>query len=109
MQKLRFVLVKLHVVGYTVFKLKKEGDRMKVDGNKLKGLIRARGYTYRSLTESLKEQGFNIDQSTVNNVANNNNNPTLPTIQILYHGLNMTPEEGAEIFFRNKLHKTGNQ
>lgn len=82
---------------------------MAVNGNKLKGLIRSRGYTYRSLAEELKEKGLNIDQSTISNVANGNNNPTLPTLQILYDGLNMTPEEGAEIFFTTKLHKTGNK
>lgn len=80
---------------------------MGVNGNKLKGLIRARGYTYKSLAESLKEQGFNINQSTISNVANNNNSPTLPTIQILYRGLGMTPQEGAEIFFDNKSHDSG--
>jgi transcriptional regulator with XRE-family HTH domain len=80
---------------------------MAVNGNKLKGLIRERGYSYRSLAESLKEKGFSIDQSTISNVANNNNNPTLPTIQILYTELEMTPEEGADIFFDTKLHKTG--
>lgn len=72
---------------------------MAIDGNKLKGLIRARGYTYRSLAEELKEKGVSIDQSTISNVANGNNNPTLPTLQILYDGLKMTPEDGAEIFF----------
>lgn len=81
---------------------------MAVNGNKLKGLIRSRGYTYRSLAEELKEKGINIDQSTISNVANGNNNPTLPTLQILYDGLNMTPEEGAEIFFATKLHVSGN-
>jgi len=80
---------------------------MAVNGNKLKGLIRSRGYTYRSLAEELKEKGLNIDQSTISNVANGNNNPTLPTLQILYDGLSMTPEEGAEIFFATKLHETG--
>lgn len=82
---------------------------MKVDGNKLKGLIKTRGYTYKTLVESLKEQGYSINQSTISHVANNNHYPTLPTIQILYHGLGMTPEEGADIFFGNKLHKEGNK
>lgn len=80
---------------------------MAVHGNKLKGLIKSRGYTYQSLSEFLREEGFNIDQSTISNVANNNNNPTLPTIQALYIGLEMTPAEGAAIFFESKLHKAG--
>ena len=80
---------------------------MLVNGDKLKGLIRSKGHTYKSLEKEAKDMGITLNQSTISNVANGTHGPSYPTIQALYTVLEMTPQEGAEIFFEKKLHKTG--
>lgn len=82
---------------------------MKINENKLKGLIKSKGHTYESLADEIKRMGYSMDQSTISNVANNRHTPSYPTIQILYWVLDMTPEEGAEIFFGEKLHNSGKE
>ena len=73
---------------------------MLANGDKLKGLIRAKGHKYRSLEKEAKDKGITLNQSTISNVANGTHGPSYPTIQALYTVLEMTPQEGAEIFLK---------
>lgn len=82
---------------------------MNINENKLKGLIKSKGHTYETLAQQIKEMGFSADQSTISNVANNRHSPSYATMQGLYQALEMNPQEAAEIFFGNELHKTGKQ
>lgn len=82
---------------------------MYINENKLKGLIKSKGHTYETLAQQIKEMGFSADQSTISNVANNRHGPSYATMQGLYQALEMNPQEAAEIFFGNELHKMGKQ
>jgi len=75
---------------------------MLIDHNKLKGLIRRNGYTYKSLESEAKKRGLGLNQSTISNVANGTHSPSYQTIQALYEILDMTSDDVVEIFLQNK-------
>ena len=75
---------------------------MLVDNDKLKGLIRRNGYTYKTLEAEAKRKGLGLNQSTISNVANGTHSPSYQTIQALYEILDMTSDDVVEIFLQNK-------
>lgn len=75
---------------------------MLVDNDKLKGLIRRNGYTYKTLEAEAKRKGLGLNQSTISNVANGTHSPSYQTIHALYELLDMTSEDVVEIFLQSK-------
>lgn len=80
---------------------------MRVNGDLLKGKIVSRGYSYESLSAEAKKRGYSLTPTSISNVVNNKNNPSYDTMVAFYSILDLTPQEGDEIFFNKKLHKMG--
>jgi len=70
-----------------------------INENKLKSKIVSKGFNYSSLA---KEIG--VDRDTISHVVNNKHTPSYKLINKLYYTLNMSPDEGIEIFFGKNLH-----
>ena len=81
---------------------------MGVNGDLLKGKIVSRGYNYLTLSDEAKRRGFSLTPTSISNVVTSKNNPSYDTMVAFYSILNLTAQEGEEIFFDKKLHKTGN-
>ena len=69
-----------------------------INTSKLKGLIYEKGFNYSSLAE---ESG--IDRNTISNVIEKGQKPSLTTMNALFYVLEMTEEQGGEIFFSENL------
>lgn len=80
---------------------------MGVNGHLLKGKIVSRGYNYVTLSNEAKKRGYSLNPTSISNVVTNRNKPSYDTMVAFYSILNLTPQEGEEIFFDKKLHKTG--
>lgn len=80
---------------------------MKVNGDLLKGKIISQGYSYESLSNKAKQLGYSLTPTAISNVVTNKNKPSYNTMVAFYTILDLTPQEGDEIFFNKKLHKTG--
>lgn len=80
---------------------------MRVNGDLLKGKIVSRGYNYETLSNEAKKLGYSLSTTSISNVVTNKNKPSYSTMTALYTILNLTPQEGNEIFFDKKLHETG--
>lgn len=80
---------------------------MQVNGDLLKGKIRAKGYTYETLSKASIDRGYNLSVTSISNTVNNVNNPSYLTIVALHEMLGLTAEESNCIFFDKELHKTG--
>ena len=72
-----------------------------INTSKLKGLIYSKGFNYSSLAE---ESG--IDRNTISNLIEKGHKPSLTTMNALFYALEMTEEQGGEIFFFENLRDT---
>lgn len=69
-----------------------------INTSKLKGLIYEKGFNYSSLAEK-----SGIDRNTISNVIEKGQKPSLTTMNTLFYVLEMTEEQGGEIFFFENL------
>lgn len=69
-----------------------------INTSKLKGLIYEKGFNYSSLAEK-----SGIDRNTISNVIEKGQKPSLTTMNALFYVLEMTEEQGGEIFFSENL------
>lgn len=72
-----------------------------INASKLKGLIYEKGFNYSTLAE---ETGIN--RNTISDVIEKGQRPSLTTMNALFYVLDMTEEQGGEIFFSENLRET---
>ncbi|QYA32282.1 helix-turn-helix transcriptional regulator [Macrococcus psychrotolerans] len=71
---------------------------MTINTNLLKSKMALHGMTINDLSN---ETGLHRD--TVSNIINNKTAPSYPAINALYYALNLSPEDGKDIFFGSDL------
>ena len=69
-----------------------------VDEKLLRSKIILKGFNRNELAEAL-----GISPNSVTNIIKGHHNPSYELINKIYHVLELTPEEGHEIFFANNL------
>jgi len=69
-----------------------------INSNLLRSKMSLKGYDIEKLS-----QATGIHRDTISNLLRNQTLPSYKVINTLYYELELTPEEGKEIFFANKL------
>lgn len=69
-----------------------------IDRKKLKGILKARGWTLKQLAEAIS-----VSQCTVSNVVNGKTRPSYEVMNGMLYALDMTPKEFTDCFFKKNL------